>query len=254
MIVIAHRGANKEALENSYDAFERAVQAGAHRIELDVHLTRDGHPVVIHDHSLKHMLGIARKVGDLTRQEISQLKLPNGEGLPFLDEVIERFLNRIELNIEIKGHSSELAEKVGAMLHDHRQREKIIVSCFHREPLEYLADEYPELKRACLWGEDNLGWPRFAHYAPGVFLDICRTNILHPKLNLIDSNLMDQAHARGWIIYGWSPMIGEDGDREGIWTTLKTLGVHGFCTNYPRQLVHWLKEASLDEASYHPEA
>ncbi len=53
MLVIAHRGANKEALENSWTAFAKAIDAGATRIELDVQLSRDGHAVIMHD---DHML------------------------------------------------------------------------------------------------------------------------------------------------------------------------------------------------------
>ena len=51
---------------------------------------------------------------------------------------------------------------------------------------------------------------------------------------------MEQCSHRGWQVFTWSPMIGEDVARESWWTLLKTLGVHGHCTNYPKELVEWL--------------
>ena len=50
--VIGHRGASHEAPENTMAAFTRALDLGADGIEFDVHLTRDGHAVVIHDVTL----------------------------------------------------------------------------------------------------------------------------------------------------------------------------------------------------------
>lgn len=250
MKVIAHRGANKEAFENSWEAYERAIAVGADRIELDVHLTKEGDLVIYHDFTPKTLNGITAPFSALSTKDIRKFKLPNGEAMPFLDEVCERLLPRIELNIEIKGRSTELADRVGRLSMGQSLRDKIIVSCFNREPLEHLAQHFPEIKRACLLGADNLGWPYFAHYAPGVFLDLAHTNILHPQLSLITPNLMDQAKARGWVVYGWSPMVGEDQDREGIWSMLKTLEVDGFCTNYPRELRNWLTVVDQEEREW----
>jgi len=252
MLVIAHRGANKEALENSWDAFQKAIEGGAARIELDIRLSADGHGVVIHDDRLARVIGRPGRISRMTRPEITKLRLSNGEKIPFLDEVITELLPKIELNIELKGNSPALASLCGKLVMASSWRERVIVSAFEPDPLTTLLEEWPEVKRACLWGIDTFRWPFFANYAPPVFLGNCRTNILHPHVGLIDENLMDQARARGWVIYGWAPMIGEDADREGIWANLKRLGVDGLCTNYPRQLSAWLEEAKIDESNWRP--
>src|ERR1043165_8826998 len=84
-------------------------------------------------------------------------------------------------------------------------------------------------------------FPRtLATLAPQVFLEKIGTNILHPHMGLVNENLMDQARARGWTVYAWAPMVGEEEDREGTWAALKTFGLHGLCTNYPRQFKRWL--------------
>lgn len=250
MLVIAHRGANKEALENSWTAFELAISGGAARIELDVQLSRDGHAVILHDDALDRTCGVRARISQMDRSALKMLKLANGEPLPFLDEVIERILPRIELNIEIKGTSEALAAQVGTLVESHPRREAVIVSSFCSEPLVWLRRHAPEIRRACLWSADTFQWPFFASLAPQVFLERVGTNILHPHMGLVTENLMDQATARGWLVYSWAPMVGEEDGREGKWSALKTFGVHGHCTNYPRQLTAWLEEAAIDEREY----
>lgn len=251
MQVIAHRGANKEALENSWQAFELAIQGGAQRIELDVQLSADGHAVVMHDDDLTRTVGRPARISDMTRKELATLKLRNGESLPFLDQVVERLLPRIELNIEIKGCSAALARVVTEAVINHPRRDAVIVSCFQAEPLVWIYRHFPAIQRACLWSmQDTWTWPFFAVLAPQVFLEKAGTNILHPHVGLVDANLMDQATARGWRVYAWAAMVGEDGDKEGLWTALKTVGLHGLCTNYPRQLKSWLEDAAIDERHY----
>lgn len=250
MLVIAHRGANREAVENSCTAFDLAIAGGAQRLELDVHLSRDGHAVIMHDDRFGATVEAKAKglvISQLDRGDIERLCLKNGEPIPFLDQVIDRYLGRVELNIEIKGPSTALAAAVAAQVARHPRREAVIVSCFHAPPLVWLRQHAPAIRRACLWSSDTFSWPYFAILAPTVFLDQAGTNILHPRADLVDENLMDQANARGWLVYAWVPMAGEERDREGLWSAMKTLGLHGLCTNYPRQLHSWLEEAAIDE-------
>lgn len=252
MLVIAHRGANREAIENSWSAFDLAMQGGAVRIELDVQLSKDGHAVVFHDDALGPMLGGSALISQMNRHDIEALKLPNGEPIPFLDQVVQRLLPRVELNIEIKGPREALAAHVAQVLDGHPHAEHVIVSSFHAEPLLWLKTHSPALQRACLLGSDTFSWPFFAIMAPQVFLEKIGTRIVHPYVDWVTENFMDQANARGWQVFPWVSMAGEESDREGLWTSLKTLGVHGLCTNYPRQLKTWLEEASLDEREYRP--
>lgn len=253
MLVIAHRGANREALENSFSAFEKAVDGGATRIELDVLMSRDGHGVINHDDDIVRTTGRMGRISQLTRAELKQVRLVNGEPMPFLDEVVERFLPRVELNIEIKGPSEACARYVAGLVGDHRRLSSVIVSSFCAEPLVWIKNNAPQIKRACLWSRDTFQWPFFSTMAPQVFLEKAGTDVLHPHVGLVDANLMDQARARGWTVYAWVPMAGEEHDRERLWTHLKTVGLHGLCTNYPRQLRSWLEEAAIDERQYaHP--
>jgi glycerophosphoryl diester phosphodiesterase len=241
MLVIAHRGNNKEAFENSFLAYEKSVECGAQRIELDVTLTRDGHAVINHDDHLMHATGKNLYCSKLHRAEFKGLTQRNGQPVPFLDEVVERFLDRIEINIEIKGRNPAAAQAVQKIIGHHRLRHKIIVSCFYPEPLLYMRDQCSDIQRACLTGDDDLPWPFFSHLAIVNFMQMVSSTIVHPRMSQISENFMDQCHARAWKVYTWSPMTGEDVARESWWTMLRSLGVDGHCTNYPRELCEWLK-------------
>ena len=93
MQVIAHRGASKDALENTLEAFELAIEQGADMIETDLHLLRDGAIALYHDDELG---GVA--VGELTFAELRK-RLPRA---PTLQETLDRFAARIPFNLEIK--------------------------------------------------------------------------------------------------------------------------------------------------------
>lgn len=249
MMIIAHRGNNKEALENSRDAYQRAIRSGAQRIELDVQLTKDGHAVINHDDHLMHTTGKNLFCSHMSRSALESVKLINGEPLPFLDEIITRFLPHIEINIEIKGNNPALAAATAKVLEGSSLRKKVIISCFEPLPLEYMRDHEPDLKRACLVGDGELPWPFFSHVAPINFMQMTDARIIHPRMDMVTPNFMDQAKARGWKVYTWAPMVGEDRNRENIWITLMTLGVDGHCTNYPTEMLKWQSE--LEEYQVH---
>lgn len=123
----AHRGlwnANKAAdlpdpaqplrPENSLAAFRAAVEKG-YGIELDVHLTRDGHLVVHHDDSLLRLTGTDRRIFQSTLAEVRACLLPNGEPVPTFDEVLETVAGRNPMIVEVKvenGNADALAKAV----------------------------------------------------------------------------------------------------------------------------------------------
>ncbi len=102
MLVLAHRGYHAVFPENTLQAFDAAVRAGADGIETDVHLSRDGIPVLFHDDSVR-----GRPVADLARNEISRLA---GYAVPALTEALLRF-PQVIWNIEIKAPAA-----IGAVL------------------------------------------------------------------------------------------------------------------------------------------
>lgn len=86
--IVAHRGASHEAPENTLAAFRRAWDIGVECVELDVHLTKDGEVVVMHDANTKRITGRDRAVADQTLAELKELDAGAWKGSAFADERI----------------------------------------------------------------------------------------------------------------------------------------------------------------------
>ncbi len=100
---IAHRGLHGPLIsENSLPAFGKAIEEGF-AFELDVHLTKDDKLVVIHDGDLYRMTGVDGVVEDCLYEDIEKLRLPNGETIPTLQEVLLlNFALKVPMVIELK--------------------------------------------------------------------------------------------------------------------------------------------------------
>lgn len=103
--VIAHRGGSKLRPENTMAAFDHAVTLGVDAIELDVHLSRDGHAVVIHDPTLDRTTEGSGAVADYTADALAGLKVPT------LKSVLERH-REMPFMVELKQGSPELVRAV----------------------------------------------------------------------------------------------------------------------------------------------
>ena len=121
LLVIAHRGASAAAPENTIAAFELAIADGADGIELDVHLSSDDQPVVIHDvtrraNHRRLRVGQGRTLRELKRLDAGGWHGPRfqGQRIQTLQEVFERFRDRTRFWIELKGRLRPLPRHRGA--------------------------------------------------------------------------------------------------------------------------------------------
>ncbi|MBL9018814.1 MAG: glycerophosphodiester phosphodiesterase [Myxococcales bacterium] len=138
----AHRGASAERPENTMPAFERAVECGVDALEMDVHLTRDGHLIVVHDPDARRMAAAPLRWNDLELAEAQRLDVgwgfvaPDGtrpfagKGItvPRFDDVLDAFPD-VRINVDIKND----LRAVGAMLAvitSRRASERVTVASF----------------------------------------------------------------------------------------------------------------------------
>ena len=103
VIVIGHRGAAGKEPENTMRSFLTAVKDGCDFVELDVHLTSDGHIVVIHDDTVDRTTDGRGRVSDMDIDSLRSLDAGMGERIPLLKEVLGALGGRCSLNIELKG-------------------------------------------------------------------------------------------------------------------------------------------------------
>src|SRR5512136_3234943 len=137
----AHRGASHEAPANTLAAFLLAVDLGAEGIELDVHLSKDGHLVVIHDFDVSATTDGQGLVRNKTLAELKELDAGSwfdpvfaDQRIPTLQEVIDAVGHRLLLNIELKVKGwgdGGLAAKVVQIVEQNGLVDRVILSSFN---------------------------------------------------------------------------------------------------------------------------
>jgi len=151
----AHRGlhdAKNGVPENSLLAFRRAVEHG-YGAELDVHLTKDGKLVVMHDESLKRTAGVDRRLCDMTAEELAACRLEGtDEPVPYLEEVLPIHEGKTPLVVEIKpykGNHAELTKRTCELL-DRFPQLTYCIESFDPRVLWWLRRHHPEIVRGQL--------------------------------------------------------------------------------------------------------
>jgi len=146
--IYAHRGASVEYPENTLAAFRRALELGVEGIELDVHLSADGVPMVIHDATVDRTTNGTGMVVEMTRAELQALDAGNGERIPTLGEVLDLVGHRLHIDIEVK------AEDAGeAVLREVSGRDlRWLISSFQFDVLRYVRAQRPDAE---LWPLTN---------------------------------------------------------------------------------------------------
>ncbi|MEN2466394.1 glycerophosphodiester phosphodiesterase family protein [Ornithinibacillus sp. JPR2-1] len=99
---IAHRGYPVNYPENTLSSFQAAIDLGFSHMELDVHMSKDGIPVVMHDHTIDRMTNGTGEIRDYTLEELKQFTIHSEEKIPTLEEVLTIAKDRIIVSIELK--------------------------------------------------------------------------------------------------------------------------------------------------------
>lgn len=225
--LIGHRGASGELPENTLAAFDRALEEGADALELDVRLSRDGVPVVIHDSTVDRTTGGRGAVHDLLLAELRLLDAGRGERIPTLEEVLERY-SSTPLVLEVK--AVEAAEPVAQLLGRHGAAARVLVGSFERAALRPFADG--PFVRAASRGETARFW-----FWSRVGLTVGRGGYraftvpeYHGRLHVVDRRFAWAAGQRRTPIHVWTVNDVEAARR------LRALGVSGVITDYPARL------------------
>src|SRR5262245_55703092 len=227
-LVIAHRGASARAPENTIAAFELAIDLGADAIGLEVHLSKDGHPVVIHDFSLERTTDGAGAVRDHTVRELKRLDAGGWRGRGFrgqrvqtLLEVLERFRGRARFWIELAGGSDlypGIEEKVVSAMEIYEVVDRALLVSFDQAALLQIRGLAADLRLGA-----QLDHPPVdpAMFAPGFIQAIC------PSARVLDEAEAARIRQAGLDCYVWTVNEPAQMDR------LVTWGVSGIVTDRP---------------------
>ncbi len=240
----AHRGAQEAAPENTLSAFLAAEGMGAHGIELDVILSRDGELVVIHDYELERTTDGEGQVRDRTVAELKKLdagawfdEAYTGERIPTFEEVVAIIEPQTRINIELKTETPatdglELAVVEAIRKHDLYGR--VIVSSFNPVALMRIKHADKDIPVGLLYAPDL---PRYL--SEGWFIPLLRPEALHPEQRMVDQKYMEWARKKGYRVNVWT--VNEAAD----FKQMLDLKVDGIITDRPNRLLELMQERGL---------
>lgn len=163
MLVVGHRGAPDRAPENTLASFEAAIAIGVDAIELDVHLSRDGHLVIIHDQNLARTTNGRGLVHEHSLAELKALDAGSWFGpsfarerIPTFEEILVRIGPRVPLQVEIKGATDGVTEATIAALRAHGLLDTSMITSFHLDRLPLVRALAPSVQiGALVWGRSR---------------------------------------------------------------------------------------------------
>jgi glycerophosphoryl diester phosphodiesterase len=235
-MVIAHRGASSYAPENTLAAFDLALQLGVKQIECDVHTSRDGHIVIIHDETVDRTTNSAGPVAGYTLAALQELDAGSwfgeqfaGERLPTCEEVLERYKGRAHLHIEIKGHTTHLASRTIDLVRRHGMTDQVTITSFQIVPLQETRLYAPELSTGWLVPEINQ-----AIMAQAQTLGLTQ---LCPRAPTVTPTLVQRLQAAGFVVRAWGVAT------EDLMRQVVEAGADGMTINFPDILLAYLRQA-----------
>jgi glycerophosphoryl diester phosphodiesterase len=229
VLVYGHRGAKAYAPMNTIPAYELAAEQGADGIELDVHLSKDGHLVIVHDFTVDETTDGEGTVTEMTLAELKALDAGSwfgskfiGTRIPTLDEAFETVGQKLYINVEIKSkssHSDGVEEALAACITRHNMQERVIVSSFNPHVVSRFRSVLPDVP---------LGFISYGTMvASQAMISPEDYEAYHLYFEKIDSTQMNLAKEHNHIVNTWTV---NDPARA---RQLKLLGVNGIITDKP---------------------
>jgi glycerophosphoryl diester phosphodiesterase len=255
-IVIGHRGAAGEAPENTLPSFEAALVQGAAILESDVHLTRDGVPILLHDPTLERVCLAPCAAADRTFEELSRYDAgagycaPDGSR-PFagqgirvasLEQAFERFPDA-RFNLEIKCGGAEVLRETLRLIERHGRADRTLLTAGEDAVMHGLREAIAASRVRPAVGAslaDILAVITSAQRGDPMpdavmALQIPASFAGRP---LVTPALVEHAHAHGLEVHVWT--INELAEIEA----LLRLGVDGIVTDFPGRMARWLADGS----------
>ncbi|GAA2473398.1 glycerophosphodiester phosphodiesterase family protein [Streptomyces thermolineatus] len=216
LLTIGHRGAAGVEPENTVRSFVRAQQEGLDVIELDLHLSKDGALVVMHDAAVDRTTDGTGLIGDLTLAELREFDAGLGERIPVFDEVVDAVTRPLQAEIKDVAAARVLADAL-------RRRgllDRVTVISFHDEALREVRTLLPGVRTA-LVASRRLG-PDLVDRARAVgATQVCL------KLRRLTLELAEMCRAAELEVFTWTV------NTEQELGVARALGVNGITTDFP---------------------
>ena len=236
-LFIAHRGYSARYPENTLAAFNGAIDAGAHMIELDVCLSKDRHLVVIHDETVDRTTNGTGAVKALTLDQLGRLDAGSWfdprfetERLPSLAQVLDAANGHLMVNIEIKpeafeayGPADAVERQVLNLVREKNMLDGVLVSSFEWLMLDNLRKLDPEIALGLL--SEAPADERLRRWYQRI-----RGFSWHPDFRVLTRQQVDSLHALGARVFPYA--VGGRIDSIGM----LAMGVDGLIVDDPQQM------------------
>jgi glycerophosphoryl diester phosphodiesterase len=237
--VIAHRGASSYAPENTFPAFDLAIEMGADALETDVRASKDGILVLLHDALLDRTMSGHGPVSESIWPALQTLDAGGwfdqrfaDARLPSLAEFLARYAGHAYLVLEIKAPQIE-AQVIEAL--NRIPDDQVAVTSFAFESVEICKCLRPSLKAG--WLTRQFGAGQIERVLAIGAEQIC------PPAGLVSPELVAIAHARGLEVRAWGV------SDEASMARVVESGADGMTVNFPDKLVAYLRERGLRQTA-----
>ncbi len=242
MLVIAHRGANRYAPQNTLDAFKKAIEQKADGVETDVRITKDGHLVLCHNSTIKATSDGSGRVNEKYLGELFNYDFGSWYGskfentsIPTLDEFLREMkaggANLIDVELKRDKRGKNIVSRVIDQIRKYSLEEKVLISSFDTALLNLAKEIEPEIKVGRLY-------PIFGNTIATKFGDPVKNaykngyDFLLPYRNFFNEETVRKAHNYGIKVMPWT--VNKIEQIAGF----KSWGVDGIITDYPDIMRH----------------
>lgn len=230
MIVYGHRGAKGEAPENSLESFRHAYRHGIRRFELDLVLSKDGIPVIIHDLTVDRTTGQEGNVSSYTAAELANMDArrnttpwPRKVGVPSLENLLDELKDLEHLQLEVKKDGRQKLNVLCNRITEVIQRRKLYDRVVITSSDGWFLRKVRRLDRNIKIGlVTDKKFPR-----PAVVAARLHCDFLCVGWKITTAGLVDDAHRRGMHVSTWTV------NRIHDMLALEAMGVDSIITDYP---------------------
>jgi glycerophosphoryl diester phosphodiesterase len=229
MLLLGHRGCRTEFTENTFAAFDHALESGCDGFEFDVRLSADAVPVIWHDARLRGRFISRQGFESLCERCSTATRLPRRKAIDLcqLEEVLARYahVGWMDIELKVRGLEAQVAE----LLRRYRPARGFVISSFRRSVLLELHRVDPSLPLAFIF--DRMPRAKVWRELPIQFVK--------PSVRLVTSARVRQFHADGKKVLTWTV------NHPSAMRRLSEAGVDGMIGDDPAMLARTLHSLTL---------
>ncbi len=237
--VISHRGANRQAPQNTMPAFMKSLEIGVDGFENDVHLTKDGVPVICHNYTIDETSDGKGEISSMTLDELRSYDFGSyfhdnfkGTKIPTLEEflVLCEAANIEIMNIELKtpkNGEKEIVKKTIDAVKEHGLFDKLLISSFSPELLIECKAVDSDCKTGFLYSPNQkIAFEKMV-FGYVEFAKEIKADYLHPHFSMVNKYYVNKLHNNGIKINAWTV------DKPETALRMLKCGVDGIITDIP---------------------